>query len=195
MVPNRINVKFFVEEPDAIDLPAFIPVFHRWIREDAIEGLPIDVADYAHVPDGPGILLIGHDGDYGIDRGDGRPGLLYSHKRDWPGDNLPERLHLVCQRALRAAQLLADEPELNGFVIRTDEMELSFPDRLRTPNRPETLAAVEADIQSVLQAWFGGDVNLALASKDERRPFTLHITVPDAPDVTSLLSRVEPVVA
>jgi len=31
-----------------------------------VPGLLIDVADYAHVPDGPGVILIGHDVDYGI---------------------------------------------------------------------------------------------------------------------------------
>ena len=83
MISQRISVKFFVSEPDAVHLPAFIPVFHRWIQDHAVEGLLIDVADYKHVPEGPGILLIGHEGDYSIDMAKGRPGLLYSRKREW----------------------------------------------------------------------------------------------------------------
>ena len=78
---QRIQVKYFVKNPDVVDLPAIVPIFHTWIQKASLEGLLIDVADYKHVHEGPGIVLIGHEGDYAMDMGSGRPGLLYIRKR------------------------------------------------------------------------------------------------------------------
>ena len=46
-------------ETGEIELEKLVPVFHQWIREKKIpDELLIDVADYAHVPQGPGVVLI-----------------------------------------------------------------------------------------------------------------------------------------
>ena len=81
--PRRVSVKFFAnpQPGSALDLAPYIGLFHQFIQEKSVEGLLIDVADYTHVPDGPGILLVGHDVDYGIDLAGGRAGLLTVRKR------------------------------------------------------------------------------------------------------------------
>ena len=69
MNPLRIAIKLFVA-PDPtvpVDLEPFTPLFHEFIQKASVPGLLIDVADYAHVPNGPGIILIGNEVDYGID--------------------------------------------------------------------------------------------------------------------------------
>ena len=67
MLPKRISVKLFTTDPEAeVDLHKYIRVFHEFIKEKKVEGLLIDVADYSHVPEGPGIVLIGHDVDYSL---------------------------------------------------------------------------------------------------------------------------------
>src|SRR4029077_431582 len=82
MNPQRLAIKLFATRPIAREeLPPFIGVFHRFIQEAVVPGLLVDVADYAHVPDGPGVILIGHDVDYGIDLAGGRTGLLTTRKR------------------------------------------------------------------------------------------------------------------
>jgi hypothetical protein len=74
---GRLELKLFAEPngvPEARDL---VPVFHGWIRDRRIpHELLIDVADYSHVHQGPGVILVGHRAMYGIDRTDGRPGFL-----------------------------------------------------------------------------------------------------------------------
>ncbi len=65
MKPRRLTVRFRVAEP-ADDLSPAIDAFHRFIQRGKVEGLVLDVADYRHVPQGPGVVLIGHDVDYGI---------------------------------------------------------------------------------------------------------------------------------
>src|SRR5690606_5668475 len=92
------------------DAEKFVPVFHRWIRDDVLDELVIDVADYTHVPEGPGVVLVGHGSDYYVDLAENRPGLLYSRKRD-----LPEGANLIddaLRRALNAVRLLEEEAGL-----------------------------------------------------------------------------------
>lgn len=190
MNSQRISIKFFVEEPNAVYLPAFIPVFHRWIQDHAVEGLLIDVADYKHVPEGPGMLLIGHEGDYSIDMAKGRPGLLYSRKREWGDDQtLKQRLHTVFRLALEAAQTIEGERALEGHVkFRTDEVEVTFADRLHIPNEPETLDLLREEILAVLTKLYREvDITLERINQNPKQPFALRIDAPNAPSLATLL--------
>ena len=188
MAPKRIAAKLYVNEQEQVDLPGLIPVFHGWIQEKKVDGLPIDVADYKHVVDGPGVLLVGHEGDYALDGANGRFGLRYDFKREWPHDTLAGRLHIVLQRLLHGAHLLAEDADL---TVNTAALQLVFLDRLRTPNTAATLAAVRDDIEAVLKELFaGGPVSLAWVEADERRPFTLDVTIPHAPPLEQVLERV-----
>ena len=101
----ELSVKLFVEDPAAVDLEELIPVFHRWIREDRLEGeLPIDVAGYAHVPKGPGVVLICDHSHYYFDERDGRPGMRYRGRRV-PRGSGEEGITKAFRCALRAAAL------------------------------------------------------------------------------------------
>src|SRR5688500_840119 len=83
MDAHKLQLKLFVSADSvaAIDVETFVTVYHRWIRDRVLSEMVIDVASYTHVPDGPGVVLIGHAGDYFLDEGDGRLGLLYNRKR------------------------------------------------------------------------------------------------------------------
>ena len=85
MLPRRFSVKYFVSSPAHVELSKFVPIFQRWIQRQLVEGLLIDVAAYEHVYQGPGIVLIGDEGDYSLDIRDGRPGLMYTRKRQIDG--------------------------------------------------------------------------------------------------------------
>ena len=64
---HRIGIKIPCTDA-AFPTRELVPVFHRWIQTGAIPGhLLVDVADYDHVPEGPGILLVAHEGNLGID--------------------------------------------------------------------------------------------------------------------------------
>ncbi|MEM8862021.1 MAG: hypothetical protein AAGD96_27190, partial [Chloroflexota bacterium] len=106
MLPNKIQIKIFTQ--NTVDLKAIIPIFHSWIQDNLLDGLPLDVADYRHVPNGPGILLMGHEGEYALDLAQGRPGITYAHKRDWPemANTLEARIDWVLARVQKAAALL-----------------------------------------------------------------------------------------
>ena len=68
MLAQQLSVKIFAHDPAAVQPAAFIPIFHRWIQESRLaDRLLIDVADYRHVANGPGVLLIGHEAHYALD--------------------------------------------------------------------------------------------------------------------------------
>ena len=192
MITQRISIKLFVQEPAALDLTAVAPLFHRWIQRDAVPGLLIDVADYRHVPAGPGVLLIGHEGDYALDLGGGRPGFLYRQKRAWPQPAatpvegvVAARLRHVLGHAVSAAQTLAADPVWQGrLAFRNDEVEVGFQDRLRTPNTPETWVFLEQEVGQFFTDLFPDtSFHAARVSDDPRRPFSLQLQAPEAPSL------------
>ena len=173
---QRVSVAVpFVSE---IDPEAFVPVFHDWIRRGAVEGLLIDVARYGHVQEGPGIMLVGHEGDYAIDLLGGRTSLRYTLKRDAPGT--PQELVARALRRLTGA--IAEAREVPGVELDEREVDVRVYDRLHAPNTPETAALltgeIEAGVVDVL-----GDVTVSsrLLEDDPREPFGLRVAVDAAP--------------
>ena len=77
----RIHIKYYLEPEAGIELDRLIPIFHRWIQHHELDELLLDVADYKHVPDGPGVMLVAHEAYYSVDSTGGRTGLLYARRR------------------------------------------------------------------------------------------------------------------
>ena len=175
MQPKRFSVKYFVEGESSFDLAVLTPIFHRWIQQHSIEGLLIDVADYKHVFQGPGIILIGHEADYAFDLKDGRPGLRYIRKQS-AAESLTDSFQLAFRLALAASKKLETEPELNGVRFNTAEAEIVFLDRLNVPNTPETLKRLLGDIQAAASAQYQTKtVQVESVESDTRKSLTVRI--------------------
>ena len=188
--PRRLSVKFMADPPDGpLDLEPYIGLFHRFIQERSLEGLLIDVADYAHVPDGPGILLVGHEVDYGVDLGGGRPGLLVTRKRH--GDaGLPRVLEDALRKGLVALAAIA-RSGVGALRFRTDSLQIQILDRLVAPNAEAGFEALRAGAEPVLAALYG-KAGLELVrdhAGDPRRPLALRVAAVGAPDAEALLAR------
>ena len=173
----RIGAKLYAEDPGAIDLPAFIPLFHGWIQARSLDGVPIDVADYAHVPDGPGVMLIGHEADRSLDLGEGRPGVLYQRKRGGEG-TLEDRF----AAAIEAADTLADDvegdPAADGVRFGRDEILIRVNDRLSAPNDDATLDALRPAIEAALaRARPGRAAAVARVTEDPRGPLRARVVL------------------
>ena len=162
---QHINVKLFVKDAEKVDLEAVVPVFHSWIQGQIFDELLLDVADYSHVPDGPGIVLIGHEADYALDNTDGRLGLRYNRKAPMPGSNR-ERLVQATRAALSAFERLEQDFNLH---FNNREMEIVINDRLLAPNNEETRQAVEPELKAFLDQLFGGrEYSLSYPSEGRR---------------------------
>jgi hypothetical protein len=171
----RIGAKLYADNPEALDLPAYIPLFHSWIQDGRLDGVSIDVADYGHVPDGSGVMLIGHEADRSLDLGEGRPGVLYQRKREGTG-TLEDRL----AAAIAAADALADDVEADpgsqGIRFGRDEILLRVTDRLNAPNDHATLDALRPAIEAALaRARPGRTATIERVLEDPNGPFRARV--------------------
>ena len=192
MNPIRTQVKFFFRNPAAVDVAAFAALFQRWIQKQTLEGLLIDVADYRHVFEGPGVMLIGHDSDYSIENRHGRLGLLYTLKRQTDAD-LPTRLRTSLRLALTACQQIEWETSfIPPLKFRTSELEIRFADRLNFPNRPGVFARVEEDITAAVGDLYGEhSFSVEPVIHDPRYLFTVAAYGEDEVDITGLLQNLK----
>src|SRR5512138_3096052 len=141
---QHINIKFFIENPEQVKLEEYSGVFNNWIQRGVLPELLIDVADYIHVHNGPGVILIGHEADYSLDDRAGRLGLLYNRKAQLDG-SVQEKLAQAARAALTAARLLEKE---NGLKFSGQEVQVLINDRLLVPNTQETFTALEPELGS-----------------------------------------------
>ena len=172
---QRINVKIFTDAGQEVVLDPFLDIFARW-RDDARHPSQwIDLADYAHVTKGPGVMMIGKQGNLGLDLADPGPGILYANKRDLKGT--PEdRVTETFRRCLALTGTLTAEPEYpSGLSPRPDSWELSFNDRLDTPNTDETDRQLRPAIESSIQKLLGSNHTLIREANPKRRyGFVIH---------------------
>jgi hypothetical protein len=190
MESSKLVVKFHAVPPPAdFKITDVVPVFHNWIQLHSVPNhLLIDVADYAHVPNGPGIVLISHEANFYLDDLDGKLGLTYSRKQPLPG-SFAHRVRYAVRAAIETCGLLEDSTDLAGKLkFVTDAITLQINDRLFAPNTQQTFDSVESDLEQVFGDLFGSPVKLEYRP-DNRRLFEVHITSPIAVDRATLLSR------
>lgn len=185
---QKFCVKFFARPSPGFDDTPLIAVFHDWIRRGAPLGTLIDVADYRHVPGGPGVMLIGHEGNFSLDRGQGRPGLMYQRKAASPGD-AGRRLQEATRQALLACRLLGRDPRLGGdLAFSTGELHFTSNDRLLAPNTDEAYGRLEQDLQALGRCLYG-EFALRRESNDPRERLAARLSCGSPPDIEVLLDR------
>jgi hypothetical protein len=168
---QHVNVKLVVENGEAIDLEPLVPIFHSWIQEKLFEERLLDIADYRHVHDGPGVILIGLEGDYSVDNTDGRLGIRYNRKVSLDGSNA-DRLKQAARAALRACERLQAEPSLAGKLrFNGQEVEVFINDRLLAPNNEATRAAAQPECQAFFAQLFRDSEYHLSYPNDSRRLF------------------------
>ena len=191
MIPKRISAKLFATDPSAeVDADAFISVFHEFIREKSVEGILIDVADYSHVPEGPGVVLIGHDVDYSIDMNEGKAGMLTVGKR-LEGGSVADHLADTVRKCLAAAKATEANGE-TGATFATGSLKLQIVDRLVAANDDAGYDAFKGEFEALAAQLFGDGASVVRADADEsRKPLAALVTAENAGDIDALLARLE----
>lgn len=186
---QHINVKIFVEDPRALDLHAFNPIFQTWIRQRVTDEVLIDVADYLHVPEGPGMVLIGLEADYALDNTDGRWGLKYNRKASVGGKNT-DRIRQALKAALSACERLEKEPRLNNKIkFVTTEFQVFVNDRALAPNVPKTWPQCEKDFREVFSKVLGENSLRFELVKNPRSLFGFHVYSKNSQSMQDLIKR------
>ena len=160
----RLGIKFFGTTDGRIELTEFIPVFHEWIQKQIIENhLLIDTHNYSHMNEGPGILLVAHQGNFSIDTADDRMGLLYYRKQ--PADTLAG----IVKPAVQGCRLLEEDPRMRGRLdFRMDDVLFVANDRLLAPNNDETFSRFEPQLSAALNQVLGKPFKLSRISDDPK---------------------------
>lgn len=189
MTLQHVNVKLLLENSAQVDLEPLIPIFHDWIQLQVFEELLLDVADYRHVPAGPGVMLIGHQADYSVDNSEHRLGVRYNRKAAFDGSNL-DRLKQAARAALKACAKLEQEPRMGGKLrFNGQEIELFINDRMLAPNDEASRAAANPELRTFAgQLFQGGEYSLAYR-QDPRRLFGLSLKSPRKFSVSELLQN------
>lgn len=178
MKPRRLSVTFpAVTAPASLD--PVIGVFHRFIQRGLVEGLVIDVADYRHVPQGPGVLLVGHDVDYGLsDRG-----LTVTRKRsleDPAGDQFRDAVRM----GLGFLASLEYDGELEANFDRS-RVTVSVPDRSLEGDVASDLVAEVEPVAA--EIW--GEAKVTIVNSDDPRSVASISVEADASAADGALER------
>lgn len=186
---QKINVKFFLEKGQDIPLATFIPLFHRWIQENRLEGLLVDVAEYTHVHQGPGVLLIAHEANYSVDEENGKRGLLYNQKRA-AGAEGGEHLKKAFRRALQACALLEKEPEAAGKMkFIPGHFQIFINDRLEAPNNASTHEELEKELKPFLDKVYGGAKYTLFPESDRQKRAGVEVKMEKPALIVEILSK------
>jgi hypothetical protein len=183
---QHINIKFYLENPETVNLADYGAVFNSWIQGQRLDELLVDVADYLHVHHGPGIMLIGHEADYSLDQRAGRLGLLYNRKEQLDGTNL-QKLVQAAHAALTAAQMLEQE---NGLKFIGSELQVIVNDRLLVPNTADSFEALKPDLQSFFTALYDGAGYGLEHLTNPRERFTVNVKTGTSFAVETLLKNI-----
>lgn len=177
--PQRIAVRFPLQHQIG-DLEPAITVFHRCIQRGWLEGRLIDVADYRHVPSGPGVMLVGHDVDYALSH----DALVLTRKRSADDDAATQLADLLRMAAVAVEAFAYDgtlevDADLGQATVtlldRALETELG-------EDAPDVLA--DAIAPALHEAW-GGSAAVAGTTDDDPRDAPLAVADAEGTSVTA----------
>lgn len=186
---HKFGIKFFATDAQKFDILKLIPIYHRWIQDKALDGLLIDVADYSHVPSGPGVMLIAHEGNYALDETGHERGVVYYSKQKLSGE-LSERFAQVAYKALEATRLMSSDADLEG-ALRVSGTELQFfaNDRLSAPNTQAAYDEIEPAFRRFLDRLYDGAPYTLSREQDPKERLSFRVQAKANVNVATLLSR------
>jgi hypothetical protein len=187
---ERTCVKFFARPGEAVDDGLFIDIFHEWFRTKTLDGLLLDVADYRHVPNGPGVMLLTHDINYAMDYDHGRFGLLAQRKRG-QGQTPFQRILELVGGAITFGATLEKEPRLGGKLqLEGGAFHYMSNDRLLAPNTAAAFEALKADLAAAVEVIYPGrQVSLRRVENDPRDRLTIAVDTGTAISLSALFEE------
>jgi hypothetical protein len=186
---HKFGIKFFAPDAKGLDILKLIPIYHRWIQQSALEDLLVDVADYSHVPAGPGVMLIAYQGNYALDETGHERGVVYYSKQKLAGE-LPERFAQVARKALQAAELMSADAELEGALkLPGNQLQFFANDRLTAPNTDAAYAEIEPALKSFLDRLYAGAPYTLERDTDPRERLSVRVQAEGEVALKTLLAR------
>ncbi len=191
MTIERFALKFFARPGAEIDDAIFIDIFHEWIRLRRLSGVLLDVADYRHVPEGPGIMLITHEINFSMDYAGGRFGLFAQRKRGGGLTHQARLLDLVRATAEFGALLEADSRVAGRLSLEAGAFHYLSNDRLALPNSEAGFTAVQPDLVAAAgHVYADQTTTITRIENDPRDRLTILVDSGQSLEMQALLDRV-----
>jgi hypothetical protein len=172
---QRIDTYALIDAPRNAKLDSLLAIFGRWRNDAGHPAKWVDLADYAHMSRGAGLVIVGKQGIFGVTRFDPGLGLFYSGRSEYEG-SCERRIVESFRRHLSLATALHREPEYPAELKKlTGVWNLTINDRLNFPNNEETDQQLRPAIQTALDRLLGpGSYELTPTTDPQRRyGFTL----------------------
>ena len=186
---ERFCIKFFARPGTNIDEAILIEIFHEWIRLHKLKGTLIDVADYRHVPEGPGVMLISHEINYAMDHGDDQLGIYAQLKLGQEATHRDRIVNLV-RSVASFGQLIEHDARMAGQLsFEGGKFHYMPNDRLQAPNTDEAFADLQPDLEAATtQIYPGQTVSVTRLQNDPRDRLTAVIETGQAIDMSALVA-------
>ena len=175
--------------PPNFSVDPFLSIFAR--QRDKQENFEnwIDLADYAHMPRGAGMLLVSHRANFSIDLGDPGLGFLYAGKLGLTG-SIEERILKTFDRCLALVEVLLEQPEYpHSLEPSWGSWELFINDRLTAPNTTQTDTTLRNSIEAALDLLFGADGYKIDLQSDPRKRYGVSIRAHKTPTLEELKGK------
>ena len=173
---QKFGIKLYLATNGTFDSKDFIPVFHNWIQDKVVsDHILIDVADYSHIPDGPGVMLIAHEGHFSLDQENRQPGMMYMRRSELEGD-FKERFIHVLSTAIQAANRLRNNKINKEVDFINNSFRFMTNDRRVADNTYENQNLYKDEVQKALAELYPTcEIEYEnISSKNERLAFTVN---------------------
>ena len=188
---QRIDLKAMLDAPRGVELDSLLAIFGRWRNDKAHPAQWVDLADYAHMNSGAGVVLVGKQGLFGVTRFDPGLALFYSGRRGYEGSG-EQRILESFRRHLALSTALFREPEYPAALKKlTGSWELAVNDRLAFPNNEETDRILRPAVHSALDTLFGSGRYELSAEPDRQKRYGFLVRVSGDVDLNRLHEAAE----
>ncbi len=186
---ERFCIKFLAKEANLgeSDEASLIHIFQDWIRDRALDGVLIDVADYSHVPEGPGVMLVSHEINYAMDKSEGQIGV-YAQLKINNADSHKEAILDLVKSTAKFGQLLESDERIKGKIsLEGGKFIYMTNDRLRAPNNEETFQALKPDLEAAATSLYPGQtVTVTRIENDPRDRLSIMVEASEQTDLATL---------
>lgn len=172
MKPLKLTVSMTAELESGLEDAA--GVFHRFIQRRLVEGFLLDVADYRHVPNGPGMMLVGVDVDYNLTASS----LSVTLKRS--GLDIADAFKTATRYLLGAAEQIGVDGAI-PLHLKSDTLNVTVADR-QLGAASEIQAAVIEELEPVAAELFGAGTKLSAVQADDARSLPVVSIAPESID-------------
>ena len=165
---QRIDLKVLLDGPRRPQLDSILTAFDRWRQEKDAPSDWVDLADYAHMQQGPAVMMAGKREHVSVDTNEPGPGILVQ-TRNLAG-SIEERFAEAFRRHLTLAKRLVNEPEWpKDLSDPGGDWIISINDRLNFPNTEESDKALREGLVALLDKLFTGGYDLERDTDPQRR--------------------------